>query len=90
MYRFLKIAKSRPILIALGAGGIMALIWLISFTALTYAPRIFLALLVGTFTSFLAYSKQQSPSQDSFRVAAFLAAGISLICMVGLLLAIVR
>ena len=84
MKTFTAVLKQRPVATALGLGGLMASIWMVSFTTLAYAPRACLAVLSGAFTAFLTYDKS-SASRESFRTATLLTAGIGLVCLVGLL-----
>ena len=89
MLAFTRALKQRPVLLALGVGGLMATMWAVSFTTLAYPPRAALAVLVGTVTSFSTYARQPGPSRNSFRTAMWLTVGISLVCFTGLLVAAV-
>ena len=90
MFTVKEAAEQRPVHVALVAGQLMATIWVFGFTNLDGLPGACLAVLAGTFTAFITYSKLPGTSQDSLRLATFLAAGVSLICLVGLLLAAVN
>ena len=89
MLAFTRALRQRPVVMALGVGGLMATMWAVSFTTLTYPPRAALAVLFGTVTSFSTYARQPGPSQKSFRTATWLTVGISLVCFIGLLVAAV-
>lgn len=82
-----KTLRQRPVVLSLSVGGLMATIWLVACTTLAYPPRVALAVLVGAVTSFSTYARQPGPSQDSVRTALFLTFAISLVCLVGMLLA---
>ena len=90
MLTFTEAARQRPVAVALATGSLMTTIWAVGFPTLDHLPKAFLAVLAGTLMAYVTYSKQPGPSQKSFRVATFLAVGVILICLVGLLTALVN